>query len=1186
MSGLRYLTILSVLISSFCFKASIFPLSSKTVLVDNFDKGVFSTLLGGSIGSKSNPPGVCALEFINRDGLTFGNSGSSLEASFDVKNRDSFVFFWIKLAGEDNLGIKNTGYLKDCNYISFWIRGDVTGENISLELHEDLNSDRRFDVKDDFISTVSLNNFIKDETSNEWRKVVIPLSAFRGINNLTGVLELIFVFKNSNKGKNSGTIYIDELLFGHSDRLYAVGKKSIRSNKPETDTLSANGNKHPYKNFFGRTVRFFVNITGKTAIRLNKPKIDTFRINNNKISDTDVIEGVVELSINCDSILENPAIESVRFEYSRDGLNWTIIGFDYDTADNRYRVNFDTFALARDQRYYLRAMSTYTDGSESKTDKAGPVSIKELSDEEFLLKIEERAFNFFRDNQSRITGLFLDNNHDAYSSIASTGFGLAALAIGAKNGWIGKEEASARVHKAINTFLTDPQNKSRILAEGKDGFCHFLEADTAKRFGDCEISSIDNAILVSGAIVSGEYFGGDVKEAADRLCSSIKWDKFLDNTSGEHKNQFYMGWFPDGKFLDSWWDYYTDEVILISLLAVGSPNHKVAPGVFYSFKRETAAYAKGEPFIVSWHGALFTYQYAQAFFNFRGLVDSEGVDWWKNSVSATLANRNFCIDNSYRYRTFGPYTWGITSMRLPYEYVMHHGVSPCGSKSPLFDGTVSPTGPAGSMPFTPFVSLDSLRYMLYWYPELWGEYGIKDSFNLDTGYYPGIYYGLGEGLILMMIENARTSFVWDTFMKNIYMQRALELAGLRVVKNEELPNAGFDGDGFLKAVKEATSNDRFSEIFNKVCNTAKTQPQFRNFIDGVNDYIFSIDVKAKTRYLKYWIAYSYVKEIENLKRDPTLESFRLYLKYKEVYYEKAINLINQLSKEDASGELKVNLLFMRLLIDIGSFRFSNIDKSLKEIAVMLSDYSDKYSVNISKLDEFFNEFKSIGLEEYALRLKSEFIKASDKEASLIVLDRLQQEAQATFNMRDYETSSGLYALYFDAKMAKNAGNPKEELKELADRFYSANKWRYARQFYSKLLDIKNNNLANYAHFKIAKTFEAEAVIENAQAEYEILIKSPLRDEWSDNAYLELAKTYYTNAFNDPEYSIKKIKALIDQYPKNSSTARIKIYLAELYYIKKDLAKSLDEYRLILKEYPHDPLASLVEESMKKIEKEL
>jgi len=412
-------------------------------------------------------------------------------------------------------------------------------------------------------------------------------------------------------------------------------------------------------------------------------------------------------------------------------------------------------------------------------------SLKDLTDDEFLNLISRKAFYYFMDNQHPKTGLFADSAGSADASIAVSGFGLTALCIGAERGWIDKEEAENRALKCINTFIKNTKDPNDIIAEGKYGFFyHFLDMDTAKRVKNCEVSTVDTALLLCGAITAGEYFGGIVKEAAESLYKNAQWDKFLNkNRNSSHFNCFTMGWTPEGDFHETHWDFYSDETMLINLLAIGSPTYSVNPNVFYSFTRKKGKYKNGELFIYSWNGALFTYQYAHAWFDFRGLVDKEGVNWWHNSINASIANRKFCIDNSNKYITYGPSSWGITSCELrDGRYVMHFGVPPCGRSIPVHDGTISPSGAAGSIIFIPFKSLSALKYY-YTLPHLWGVYGFKDSFNIDKNWYSQKYYGLGKGIELLMIENFRTGFVWKHFMKNQHVINTIKKAGLKN-KNE------------------------------------------------------------------------------------------------------------------------------------------------------------------------------------------------------------------------------------------------------------------------------------------------------------------------------------------------------------------------------------------------------------------
>ena len=61
----------------------------------------------------------------------------------------------------------------------------------------------------------------------------------------------------------------------------------------------------------------------------------------------------------------------------------------------------------------------------------------------------------------------------------------------------------------------------------------------------------------------------------------------------------------------------------------------------------------------------------------------------------------------------------------------------------------------------------------------WTQYGFVDAFNPLTGWYDADVVGIDVGITLVMAENARTSFVWNTFMKNVEAQRGMTRAGFK-----------------------------------------------------------------------------------------------------------------------------------------------------------------------------------------------------------------------------------------------------------------------------------------------------------------------------------------------------------------------------------------------------------------------
>ncbi len=399
---------------------------------------------------------------------------------------------------------------------------------------------------------------------------------------------------------------------------------------------------------------------------------------------------------------------------------------------------------------------------------------KKYSDEELLDLESRKSFDFFwketnTDKSSDGFGLIKDRAPGGpdMCSVASVGFGLTAYVIGAERGWISQDEAKDRINGTLDTLLNKAENVHGF-------FYHFLDMNTAKRYKNTEVSVIDTAIAVNGAITAGEYFGGEIKEKAEKLYKKVEWDWYRD----PERNQFYMGYSPEKGF-EGWWDFYAEQLMLY-VLGAASPTHAVDSNMFYSFIRNKASYGNYEPFIHSWFGSIFTYQFSHAWIDFANKVDKQGVNWWTNSVIASKSDRQFCIDMSKKFKAFGENSWGLTACDGPNGYSGKYGTPPSGFNNDMHftDGTVPPAGALGSIPFTPEESLGALRNYYENYPKLVGEYGLKDSYNLDKNWYGEDVIGIDKGITLLMIENYRSNLVWKYFMKNKYVQSGMKKIGL------------------------------------------------------------------------------------------------------------------------------------------------------------------------------------------------------------------------------------------------------------------------------------------------------------------------------------------------------------------------------------------------------------------------
>src|SRR5947209_11379096 len=150
------------------------------------------------------------------------------------------------------------------------------------------------------------------------------------------------------------------------------------------------------------------------------------------------------------------------------------------------------------------------------------------------------------------------------------------------------------------------------------------------------------------------------------------------------------------------------------------------------------------------------------------------TNYFENNRNLVRINRAYCIRNPKHFPGFGENCWGITAVDGPEGYV------PYEPNPKLDDGTIAPTGAIASFPYTPEASLKTLKYF---YRELgdrlWGIYGFRDAFNLKQNWVSGIYMGLNQAPMVVMIENYRTGLVWKSFMANPEIQPMLQHIGFK-----------------------------------------------------------------------------------------------------------------------------------------------------------------------------------------------------------------------------------------------------------------------------------------------------------------------------------------------------------------------------------------------------------------------
>jgi len=386
-------------------------------------------------------------------------------------------------------------------------------------------------------------------------------------------------------------------------------------------------------------------------------------------------------------------------------------------------------------------------------------------DDKFLDDLERANYLYFWEQTNPQTGLVKDRcnvrgkDRGGVGSIAATGFGLTALCIAEKRGYLSHAQARDRVLATLR-FLW------KKLPDHRGFFYHFADVSSGERQWDSEVSSVDTAILLCGVLTCHRFFHHEeISDLSYMIFNRVDWSWLSEDTA-----VLSHGWMPEVGFLPYRWDGYS-ELMMLYLLGMGSYSHPLPAEAWNAWKRTTFEY-DGLRYIGAF-APLFVHQYSQAWFDFRGKRDRY-ADYFRNSVTATDVHKRFCLELAQQFPDYCEDLWGITASDSEHGYVAWGGPPAVGP----IDGTVVPSAAAGSLPFLPQDCLQVLRKTKSRFGDrVWCRYGFVNAFNPLKKWFDTDVIGIDTGITMVMAENARSGFVWDIFMKNPEARRGMERAG-------------------------------------------------------------------------------------------------------------------------------------------------------------------------------------------------------------------------------------------------------------------------------------------------------------------------------------------------------------------------------------------------------------------------
>ena len=409
--------------------------------------------------------------------------------------------------------------------------------------------------------------------------------------------------------------------------------------------------------------------------------------------------------------------------------------------------------------------------------KPRPAERISKEDDRFLEDLSRRSFMYLWEQSDPKTGLTLDRTktdgtpkpvREGYlmASSAATGFALTGLCIAADRKWVPREKTIERARATLKFYAEKSPQK-----EG--WFYHFTNQATGERHRASEISSIDTALLMGGVLTVKQCFKKDkeIVRLADAIYDRIDFQWMLDGD----KYLLSHAWRDEQGFSKLRWARFSEHPILY-ILAIASRTKPIPAEAWYAWERNPVEFGK-----YKWYSGgapLFVHQYPQAWLDLRGRKDSREpyLDYYQNSITATRAHREFCLSLKDEFPGYSENIWGISASDSATGYIAWGGPP----RHRRIDGSVVPYTAAGSLMFTPDISLPALKEMKAKFGDkIYGKYGFADAFNPNNGWVDSDVLGIDIGITLIGAENLRSGKVWYWFMQNKEIVNALNQIGLK-----------------------------------------------------------------------------------------------------------------------------------------------------------------------------------------------------------------------------------------------------------------------------------------------------------------------------------------------------------------------------------------------------------------------
>ncbi len=414
-------------------------------------------------------------------------------------------------------------------------------------------------------------------------------------------------------------------------------------------------------------------------------------------------------------------------------------------------------------------------------------NLLELSDKKLLKRIARDTWRYFDeavDKRHDMVCDYIDMNSDRIYRIgdftSTTNLGLYFMCIVSAwdMGFINKEEAIERIDKTFEVIFKLPRWKNQWY-----NFYSTTNLQVTRPY----VSSVDNGWLAAGVMVVRQTFPEEFNKIADKLLEEIDFSLLYDEVNG----QLYLGYDADRKKLSDYhYGFIVTEPRVTSFIAIGKEDvpeyhwfriYRVAPE---SWKWQTQMpkgimkrYMGIDVFegyyiyddiikvVPSWGGSLFEVLMPTIVIDEEKYVpESFGL----NNVNTVKIHMDYML-NKRKYPV-----WGLSPCSVPNGGYEEFGVADIGIKGYKNFRVVTPHASILALPLMPEKVIDNIRTMLKLY-DIYGEYGLYDSVNIDSGDVSYRYLCLDQGMILIQINNYfNDGIMQKRFHKDPIAKKAVE----------------------------------------------------------------------------------------------------------------------------------------------------------------------------------------------------------------------------------------------------------------------------------------------------------------------------------------------------------------------------------------------------------------------------